>query len=62
MMETLIMGISGYYMVQQDGSFPTILAGGSARGESGVSVLSLRFLSGMHFKATTRQHLVWSNT
>jgi AraC family transcriptional regulator len=59
MMETLIMGISGYYMVQQDGRFPTILAGGSAPGESGVSVLSLRFLSGMHFKATTQQHLVW---
>jgi AraC family transcriptional regulator len=46
-------------MVQQDGRFPTILAGGSAPGESGVSVLSLRFLDGMHFKATTRQHLVW---
>jgi AraC family transcriptional regulator len=48
-----------YYLTQEDGSFPTILAGGSARGESGVSVLSLRFLQGLHFRATTQQHLVW---
>jgi hypothetical protein len=33
-----------YYLTQEHGSFPTILADGSARGESGVSVLSLRFL------------------
>jgi AraC family transcriptional regulator len=54
-----MMGIGEYYLAQQDGSFPTILASGSARGESGVSVLSLRFLKGMHFRATTHQHLVW---
>jgi AraC family transcriptional regulator len=48
-----------YYLTQEDGSFPTILASGSARGESGVSVLSLRFLQGLHFRATTQQHLVW---
>jgi AraC family transcriptional regulator len=48
-----------YDLAQEDGSFPTILAGGSARGESGVSVLSLRFLQGLHFRATTQQHLVW---
>jgi AraC family transcriptional regulator len=48
-----------YYLAQQDGAFPSVLASGSAPGESGVSILSLRFLSGMHFKATTRQHLVW---
>jgi AraC family transcriptional regulator len=48
-----------YYLAQEDGSFPTIVAGGSARGESGVSVLSLRFLQGLHFRATTQQHLVW---
>src|SRR5271170_7574349 len=53
------MGIVDHYLAQQDGAFPTILAGGAARGESGVSVLSLRFLSGMHFRATTQQHLVW---
>jgi len=53
------MGTGEYYMAQQDGGFPTILAGGTARGESGVSVLSLRFLGGMHFNATTQQHLVW---
>jgi len=31
----------------------------SAPGESGVSVLSLRFRDGAHFSATTQQHLVW---
>jgi len=59
MMENIVMETGEYLMTQEDGSFPTILAGGSARGESGVSVLSLRFLRGLHFKATTQQHLVW---
>jgi hypothetical protein len=55
----ILMETGEYDLTQEDGSFPTILAGGSARGESGVSVLSLRFLQGLHFKATTQQHLVW---
>ena len=35
-------------MAQQDGGPPTTLAAGSAPGESGVSVLSVRFDGGMH--------------
>ena len=43
---------------QNDGSAPTILASGRAPGESGVSVVSLRFQGGAHFSACLRQHLV----
>jgi hypothetical protein len=43
-----------YYLTQEHGSFPTILADCSARSESGVSVLSLRFLQGLHFRAKTQ--------
>ena len=35
-------------MAQQDGGAPTTLAAGSAPGESGVSVLTVRFDGGMH--------------
>ena len=53
------MGTGEYYMRQDDGCPPAILAGGSAPGESGVSVVSLRFLQGLHFKGTPDQHLIW---
>jgi AraC family transcriptional regulator len=53
------MGTGEYYMRQEDGCPPAVLAGGSAPGESGVSVLSLRFLQGLHFKGTLDQHLIW---
>lgn len=43
---------------QKDGSPPTILASGRAPGESGVSVVSLRFQGSAHFSAYLRQHLV----
>jgi AraC family transcriptional regulator len=46
-------------LAQQDGSLPTTLAGGSAPGESGVSILTMRFQGGVHFCATPRQHLIW---
>jgi hypothetical protein len=39
------MGTGEYYMSQEDGCEPAVLAGGSASGESGVAVLSLRFLN-----------------
>ena len=45
-------------MAQQDGGAPTTLAAGSAPGESGVSVLSIRFDGGMHLLATPRSHCV----
>jgi AraC family transcriptional regulator len=43
---------------QKDGAPPTILASGRAPGESGVSVVSLRFKGSAHFSANLRQHLV----
>ena len=45
-------------MAQQDGGAPTTLAAGSAPGESGVSVLSVRFDGGMHLLATPRCHCI----
>jgi AraC family transcriptional regulator len=47
------------YLVQGDGGPPAALAAGSAPGESGVSVLSVRFQGGAHFSATPQQHLIW---
>jgi hypothetical protein len=46
------------YVAQEDGSRPTILVHGHVPGEGGVSVVSLRFQGGLHFGATTQQHLV----
>jgi AraC family transcriptional regulator len=51
--------ISDLHMMQGDGGSPTTLLAGGARGESGVSVLKLRFQGSAHFHATGRQHLVW---
>jgi AraC family transcriptional regulator len=48
-----------FYLAQEDGGLPTTLASGSAPGESGVSVLNLRFQDGFHFSATPQQHLIW---
>jgi AraC family transcriptional regulator len=50
---------SGFSLLQRDGGLPTILVNGSAPGESGVSILHIRFHGGAHFSATPRQHLVW---
>jgi AraC family transcriptional regulator len=46
-------------LAQKDGSPPTTLAAGRAPGESGVSVLSVRFQGSAHFSATPQQHLIW---
>jgi AraC family transcriptional regulator len=54
----IMMEIGALHMAQQDGDAPSILAVGSARGESGVSVLSVRFDGGMHVLATTRCHCI----
>ena len=45
-------------LAQADGSPPTALAAGYAPGESGVSILSVRFRGGAHFSVTARQHVV----
>jgi AraC family transcriptional regulator len=55
----MMIGIGELNLAQGDGGLPTTLAAGSAAGESGVSVLGLRFHGGVHFSATTQQHLIW---
>lgn len=45
-------------MAQEDGKPPTTLAAGSAPGESGVSVLGVRFRDGAHIDVKAGQHLV----
>ena len=42
------MGTGELYMAQGDGSRPTILVHGHVPGESGVSVVNLRFRGGLH--------------
>jgi AraC family transcriptional regulator len=54
----MIADIGEIVSVQKDGAPPTILASGRAPGESGVSVVSLRYKGGAHFRAYLRQHLV----
>ena len=44
---------------QKDGSLATTLAAGSAPGESGVSVLSLRFQGGAHWSVTSPRHCIF---
>ena len=53
------MAIGEIALAQEDGGLPTTLAAGSAPGESGVSVLRLRFKRGAHFNGTARQHLIF---
>ena len=50
--------IGTLYMAQQDGRWPTTLASGSAPGESGVSVLNLRFKGSLHVHTTPRLHCI----
>jgi hypothetical protein len=45
-------------LAQKDGAPPTALAVGSARGESGVSVLNVRFRGGAHVDVKAGRHLV----
>ena len=54
----MIAEIGEVLSAQKDGSPPTILASGRAPGESGVSVVSLRFQGSAHFYGYLRQHLV----
>ena len=58
MLADTIKGLGDVYAAQEDGGSPTTLAGGSAPGESGVSVLRVRFHGGMHFKAMPQRHCV----
>ena len=51
----IMMEIGTVRMAQQDGGAPTTVAAGNAPGESGVSVLSVRFDGGMHLLAVSFQ-------
>jgi AraC family transcriptional regulator len=53
-----MLDIGNSCMAQADGGAPTTLTAGSAPGESGVSVFSLRFKGGASFSATLKRHLV----
>jgi hypothetical protein len=55
---SIVVDIGRVRMAQQDGGPPTTVAAGSAPGESGVSILSVRFDGGMHLLATPRCHCV----
>jgi len=57
-MSNLMMEIGELSLAQEDGYAPTTLTGGSAPGESGVSVFNVRFQGGMHLTATLRAHLI----
>ena len=52
------MEIGTLDMVQEDGGAPTVLVAGSAPGESGVSILNVRFDGGMHLLATPCCHCI----
>jgi AraC family transcriptional regulator len=54
-----MIGTGDFYLAQENGRKPTQLAAGGAPGESGVSVLSVRFQGGAHLVATPHDHLVW---
>ena len=57
-----MVDIDNLHLAQADGGLPTMETNGSAPGESGVSILRLRFQDGAHFSATPQQHLVWFQT
>ena len=44
--------------IQKNGGPPLILVSGSAPGQSGVSVVQLRFLGGGHFRGTLGHHVI----
>src|SRR5262245_54982785 len=45
-------------LAQEDGEPPTFLAAGSVPGESGISILRVRFKDAVHLSGTLRHHLV----
>ena len=58
MLADAIEGLGALDVAQEDAGLPTVLANGSAPGESGVSILSVRFTGGMHFTAMPQCHCV----
>jgi hypothetical protein len=49
---------SELYFAQEDAGMAMTLAAGSAPGESGVSVLGVRFHRGAYLSAALRRHLI----
>lgn len=58
----MAMKLGDLSLAQGDGRPPAIAAAGSAPGESGISLFSMRFQSGAHLSGTMRQHLVCFQT
>jgi len=58
----MTIDIGELHLTQADGGLPTLEAHGSAPGESGVSIVNVRFQDGAHFSATPRQHIIWFQT
>jgi AraC family transcriptional regulator len=54
----IITSTGEFRLAQRDGGLPTTLAAGAAPGESGVSVLNVRFIGGLHLARTPRSHVV----
>ena len=55
----MMLEFPDYSLAQKDGSRPTTLAVGSAPGESGVSLLRVRFEGSAHFDGKSQQHVVF---
>jgi len=55
---SIISGAGELRLTQRDGGLPTTFAAGAAPGESGVSVLGVRFVGGVHLAGTPQFHLV----
>jgi AraC family transcriptional regulator len=53
-----MIGTGEFNVAQENGDLPTMLVAGSAPGESGISLASLRFDGGMHLSATLQHHLI----
>ncbi len=51
-------GTGEFRLMQENGDLPATLAAGSAAGESGLSILRVRFRGRAHFSVTTQRHLV----
>jgi AraC family transcriptional regulator len=57
--EAMLPEIGDLLWMQGDGRQPTMVAGGGAAGESGISVLRLHFDESVHLTGTFRQHAVF---
>src|SRR5262245_8407503 len=58
-MVVLETGSDDLCLSQAGGGLPTVLASGSAPGESGVSVCRVRFRNAVHIDGTARQHVIY---